>query len=181
MRYLNFLPRKTGFDPRSVCVSYGGHGNIRTNVYSEYFGFTLSLSFHQCSLLIDWFIHSFIHHRRCVIVAVFGIVQWNANSCVREWVVAGTSVVTCYEVASVKDLSLSICLVLRNRVHCVNESDLVYVRLWFYIIAETSSTWSNSDRACRNVMYRTNCSTIISMFLLQRQICTIFGVNSTWM
>lgn len=55
--------------------------------------------------------------------------------CVREWVSAGTYVVTCYEVASVRDLSLAICL--KNKFHCVNENYLVSMRLWFYVIADT--------------------------------------------
>jgi hypothetical protein len=82
-------------------------------------------------------IHSFIHHWRCIIVAIVGVVKWNANLDVREWVHAGTSVVTGYKVASVRDLSLAVWLVLRNKVHYVNENDLVSVRLWFYNIADT--------------------------------------------
>lgn len=128
-------------------------------------------------------IHSFIRHWRCIIVAVVGIVKWNANLCVREWVNAGTSVVTCCEVASVRDLSLVICLVLRNKVHWVNENYLVSVRLWFYIMrvadafvkVKQVSTGSRPD-----VMYKFYYH-YVDIPTSGWQIFVKFGVNSTWM
>lgn len=45
----------------SLCEISGGHGSTRTSVsFSEYSGFPLSVTFHQCSVLIYGLIDSFI-------------------------------------------------------------------------------------------------------------------------
>jgi hypothetical protein len=152
-RYLTYSPLRTVFRSQaSPCEISGGHGNTKTSIFPS----TLAVPCQCHSTNAPYsLIHSFIHHWRCIIVAVVGIVKWNAKLCVRESVNGGTSVVTCCEVANVRDLSLAICLVLRNKVYYVNENDLVSVRLWFYIIADTCVKMKQVSTGARpGVMYK---------------------------
>ena len=50
-------PRRFRFDPRPVHMRFVGKVAL-DRFFSEYFGFTLSVSFHQCSILI--FIYTFL-------------------------------------------------------------------------------------------------------------------------
>jgi len=46
-------PRVSGFSARSFQMGFGVDRVAVGKVFSEYFGFPLSLSFHQCSILIQ--------------------------------------------------------------------------------------------------------------------------------
>jgi hypothetical protein len=48
-----------------------------------------------------------------------------------------------------------VCLVLRNKIHCVNENDLVSLSLWFYPIADTFVKMKQVSTGSRpDVMYK---------------------------
>jgi len=55
----------------SPCGVCGGDSDTGTGFLFEYFGFTRSVSFHQCSIL-----HAFIDHRLCVILIADSVVKY---------------------------------------------------------------------------------------------------------
>jgi len=45
-------PRRHSFDPRSVHVGFVVHRSVLEHIFSEYVNYLLSVSFHQCAILI---------------------------------------------------------------------------------------------------------------------------------